>query len=107
MVKSLNHIYAAEVLDRVKPESGAARAMIVAGDDSGSKATVTGLLENWGFDVLDLGALSEGWRIQRDTPGYVANVDLEGLKEAVGKAKRYAQMSPSELSGGVPEAGDL
>ena len=107
VVKALNHIYASEVLEQVRPESVAARALIVAGDDADSKSVVAGHLERWGFDVLDLGPLSEGWRIQRDTPGYVANLDLAGLQEAVAKAKRYADMSPSELSGGVPAAGDL
>jgi hypothetical protein len=34
---------------------------------------VTRLLDQFGFDTVDAGPLKEGWRIQRDTPGYGTN----------------------------------
>ena len=43
---------------------------MIAGDDPKAKAAVTGLLDEFGFDTVDAGPLEEGWRIQRDTPGY-------------------------------------
>jgi predicted dinucleotide-binding enzyme len=46
------------------------RALVIAGDDPSAKAVVTRLLDQFGFDTVDAGPLKEGWRIQRDTPGY-------------------------------------
>ena len=40
-----------------------------------AKATVTRLLDQFGFDMVDAGPLKEGWRIQRDTPGYGPQAD--------------------------------
>ena len=45
-------------------------ALAIAGDDVEAKALVTNLLDHIGYDTLDLGVLSEGWRIQRDTAAY-------------------------------------
>ncbi len=49
-------------------------------------------IDELGFDVVDLGPLAEGWRIQRDTPGYGADLDAGRLTEALAAAKRYRDM---------------
>src|SRR5262249_3834626 len=71
VVKAFNHIYAAELTTHGQL-SGTPnrRALVIAGDDAAAKATVTKLIDQFGFDVVDAGPLREGWRIQRDTPGY-------------------------------------
>ena len=71
VVKAFNHIYAADLTTHGQP-AGAKnrRALVVAGDDKDAKASVTRLLDQFGFDTVDAGPLKEGWRIQRDTPGY-------------------------------------
>lgn len=93
VVKAFNHIRAAEILTTARP-SGAQgrRALIVAGDDQEAKAAVAEFIDAIGFDVLDIGPLSEGWRIQRDTPGYVAQLDRDSLRKALDSAKRYRDM---------------
>ena len=71
VVKTFNHIYAAALTTDGQPAgSKNRRALVVAGDDPMAKATVTHLLDEFGFDAVDAGPLREGWRIQRDTPGY-------------------------------------
>jgi predicted dinucleotide-binding enzyme len=71
VVKAFNHIYAAQLTTDGRPTGTKnRRALVIAGDDPGAKATVTRLLDEFGFDVVDAGPLKEGWRIQRDTPGY-------------------------------------
>ncbi|MGE4053838.1 MAG: NADPH-dependent F420 reductase, partial [Vicinamibacterales bacterium] len=71
VVKAFNHIGAAHILSHAQPPGTKdRRALVIAGDDAGAKATVSRLLDQIGFDVVDAGPLSEGWRIQRDTPGY-------------------------------------
>jgi 8-hydroxy-5-deazaflavin:NADPH oxidoreductase len=93
VVKAFNHIRAPELTTDGSP-SGTAhrRALVVAGDDAEARATVAALIDEFGFDVLDLGPLSEGWRIQRDTPGYVKRDDADDLRAHLAAARRYRDM---------------
>jgi len=63
---------------------------VIAGDDQDAKAQVTHLLDQFGFDTVDAGPLREGWRIQRDTPGYGPRRTAEELCRGLAAAKRYA-----------------
>ena len=93
VVKAFNHIGARELTSQNLP-SGAPerRALIVAGDDPSARERVSALIEEFGFDAVDIGELSEGWRAQRDTPAYVRRYDAAGLREALAAAKRYRDM---------------
>jgi predicted dinucleotide-binding enzyme len=91
VVKAFNHIYAAQLTtDGQPPGSINRRALVIAGDDPGAKGPVTRLLDQFGFDTVDAGPLSEGWRIQRDTPGYGPRRTAEELRRDLAAAKRYA-----------------
>ena len=91
-VKAFNHIYAAQLTtDGQPPGSKNRRALVIAGDDAGAKATVTDLLDQFGFDTVDAGPLKEGWRIQRDTPGYGPRRTAEELRRDLAVAKRYSE----------------
>ncbi|SDS07512.1 NADPH-dependent F420 reductase [Microlunatus soli] len=93
VVKAFNHIRAAEIISAASARGTAdRRALIVAGDDQSAKDRVAAFIDAIGFDVLDLGPLAEGWRIQRDTPAYVAPLDLAGLRDGIAKAQRYRDM---------------
>ena len=93
VVKAFNHIAAAQLTtDGLPAGMPGRRALVAVGDDRDAVATVGALLDSFGFDVVALTPLSEGWRIQRDTPGYVARFSAEGLREALGQAKRYRDM---------------
>jgi predicted dinucleotide-binding enzyme len=89
VVKAFNHIYAAELTTHGSPKGTPnRRALVIAGDDVEAKATVTQLLDQFGFDVVDAGPLSESWRIQRDTPGYGPRRNAEELRADLAGAKR-------------------
>ena len=60
-----------------------------AADTNRAKATVSRLIDQFGFDTVDAGALREGWRIQRDTPGYGPRRTAEELRRDLAAAKRY------------------
>ena len=93
VVKGFNHIYAAQLTTDGKPAGTPnRRALVIAGDDAGAKVTVTKLLDQFGFDTVDAGALKEGWRIQRDTPGYGPRRNADELRKDLAAAKRYAEM---------------
>jgi 8-hydroxy-5-deazaflavin:NADPH oxidoreductase len=94
VVKAFNHIYAAELTTHGQPAGTAnRRALVIAGDDREAKATVTRLLDQFGFDTVDAGPLKEGWRIQRDTPGYGPRRTAEELRKDLASAKRYAEQA--------------
>jgi hypothetical protein len=91
VVKAFNHIYAAELTTDGRPVgSKDRRALVIAGDDRDAKATVSALLDRFGFDTVDAGPLKEGWRIQRDTPGYGPRRTAAELRSDLATAKRYA-----------------
>jgi 8-hydroxy-5-deazaflavin:NADPH oxidoreductase len=91
VVKAFNHIYAAELTTHGQPAgSKNRRALVIAGDDPAAKAEVTQLLDRFGFDTVDAGPLKEGWRIQRDTPGYGPRRNAEELRRDLAAARRYA-----------------
>ncbi len=91
VVKAFNHIYAAALTTEGQPAgSKNRRALVIAGDDQAAKATVSRLIDRFGFDVVDAGPLKEGWRIQRDTPGYGPRRNAEELRRDLAAAKRYS-----------------
>jgi len=45
-------------------------ALAISGDDHEAKKVVSDLLDEIGYDTVDLGPLSEGWRTQPDTAAY-------------------------------------
>ncbi|WP_374007418.1 NADPH-dependent F420 reductase [Leifsonia sp. LS-T14] len=93
VVKAFNHIGAAELTRQSLPAgSPDRRALIVAGDDAAARERVAALIDQFGFDPVDIGALAEGWRAQRDTPAYVKRYDVDGLRQALAAAKRYRDM---------------
>jgi hypothetical protein len=93
VVKAFNHIYAATLTTDGQPAGTPnRRALVIAGNDAAAKARVTRLIDQFGFDVVDAGPLAEGWRIQRDTPGYGPRRNADELRRDLAAAKRYRDM---------------
>jgi 8-hydroxy-5-deazaflavin:NADPH oxidoreductase len=93
VVKAFNHIYAAQLTKHGQPAGTPnRRALAIAGNDPDAKAAVTKILDAFGFDTVDAGPLKEGWRIQRDTPGYGPRRNADELKKDLAAAKRYRDM---------------
>jgi predicted dinucleotide-binding enzyme len=89
VVKAFNHIYAAELTTHGQPAGSAnRRALAIAGNDAAAKKNVSELLDQFGFDTVDMGPLSESWRIQPDTPGYGPRRTAEQLRRDLEAAKR-------------------
>ncbi|WP_267884349.1 NADPH-dependent F420 reductase [Psychromicrobium lacuslunae] len=92
VVKAFNNIAAADLItDGTLAGTEHRRALPIAGDDEAAKKTVTDLIDLFGFDVIDAGALSEGWRFQRDTAAYVSSFTVLTLRVALAAAKRYSE----------------
>ena len=107
MVKAFNNIYFGHLLALARPAGGPDRsALPIAGDDDAAKKTVTGFLDDIGYDTVDVGPLAEGWRFQRDTAAYGAPYatgsgsgemtartgDAERVRALLAEARRYRDM---------------
>lgn len=87
VVKAFNAIVARDIETDGRPSGPAdRRAHPIAGDDAAAKAVIAGLVEQIGFDVVDVGPLSEGWRFQANTPAYCVRLDAAGLRKALAAA---------------------
>jgi predicted dinucleotide-binding enzyme len=93
VVKAFNHIIAPELTtDGLPAGTPGRRGLVAASDDDAARARVAALIDEFGFDPVEVSPLSEGWRIQRDTPGYVARRTADELREDLAAARRYRDM---------------
>lgn len=88
IVKAFNNIYFVDLAEQgTAPGTPGRRALPIAGDDAAAKATVTALVDSFGFDVVDAGPLAEGSRFERDEPAYVARFDAAGMRAALAQGR--------------------
>lgn len=93
VVKAFNHIPAAQITTAGRPAGDPdRRGLVAASDDATALSVVVRLLDAFGFDAVPVQPLSESWRIQRDTPGYVQPYSAPQLVHALAIAKRYRDM---------------
>jgi hypothetical protein len=64
------------------------RALPLAGDRSEDKAVAIRLYDEFGFDAVDVGSLSEGWRFERDRPVYCVPMAADQLKAKLAATAR-------------------
>ncbi|WP_294179664.1 NADPH-dependent F420 reductase [uncultured Schumannella sp.] len=71
VAKGFNNIRSAEITTDGSPAGTPdRRALGTASDYPEASAFVAALYDQLGFDTVDLGPLSESWRLERDRPGY-------------------------------------
>ena len=71
VVKAFNNIFFQHLAALPRPSGAEDRsALAIAGDDQAAKRVVSEQLDAIGYDTVDLGPLSEGWRTQPDTAAY-------------------------------------
>lgn len=64
------------------------RAIAIAGDDAAAKQLVAALADEFGFDVVDLGALAESWRVDPGQKGFVTRQTADELRANAAAARR-------------------
>lgn len=93
VVKAFNAILAKDLETTGSPAGTPnRRALPLAGDDPAANAIVTGLLDRYGFDTVDAGALAESWRFERAKPAYCIPFDRAGMEQALASAWRDVEL---------------
>lgn len=93
VVKAFNNIIAAQIPRDGGPKGAPGRrALPIAGNDDDAKATVTALLDDFGYDAVDLGPLKESWRVERDTPAYTKPTTADELRDLAARTERVQQV---------------
>jgi predicted dinucleotide-binding enzyme len=75
LVKTLNTLLPHQLAADPR-EGGGRRVQFVSGDDAAARQAVTGLLESWGFAVVDLGELAVGSSLQQFPGGVLPTLNL-------------------------------
>jgi predicted dinucleotide-binding enzyme len=89
VAKGFNHIQSAQILSDAEPSGTPGRgAPATASDFPEAIELVTRFFDEIGFDTVNIGPLSESWRIDRDTPGYGGKLDAEQLRAKLAEAVR-------------------
>ncbi|MGX5716609.1 NADPH-dependent F420 reductase [Arthrobacter sp. MAHUQ-56] len=89
VAKGFNHIMARDITTDGSPTGTEnRRALATASDYPEAAELVTRLYDEFGFDTVNVGPLSESWRVERDRPAYVKRQTAGELKDNLAKATR-------------------
>jgi len=89
VVKAFNHIMAADILTDGSPAgTDDRRALATSSDSDEAVALITRIYDEFGFDTVNIGPLSESWRVERDQPAYVVRQNADELTQNLARARR-------------------
>ncbi|MGO4491960.1 NADPH-dependent F420 reductase [Arthrobacter sp. 2YAF22_2] len=89
VAKGFNHIMYHDITtDGAPTGTENRRALATASDFPEAAELVTKLYDEFGFDTVNAGPLSESWRAERDRPAYIARQNAAELQENLAKAPR-------------------
>jgi predicted dinucleotide-binding enzyme len=89
VAKAFNHIAFGDITtDGLPAGAENRRALATASDFDDAAAFVTSFYDEIGFDTVNIGPLSESWRVERDRPAYVVRQNAAELTENLAKANR-------------------
>ncbi|KIS25903.1 NADP oxidoreductase [Arthrobacter sp. SPG23] len=89
VAKGFNHIMAKEITtDGTPAGTEGRRALATASNYPEAAELVTRIYDEFGFDTVNVGPLSESWRVERDRPAYVIRQNAAELTENLSRAHR-------------------
>lgn len=89
VAKAFNHIGSEDITtDGTPAGTQNRRALATASDFDDAAELVTALYDEFGFDTVNVGPLSESWRVERDQPAYVVRQNREELVANLARATR-------------------
>lgn len=102
VVKAWSSILAASFAEKATAPGTPGRvALPVAADDDAHRATAMALVEDTGFDAVDVGDLAGSWRQQPGAPAYCTDLTAVDLLAALDRADAQASPRRRDLVGAV------
>ena len=99
VIKTYNNILAGSLLKEGLPKGSKNRiALPISGDNEKSKQIVASLVNDSGFDALDIGDLSISWKQQPGSPIYCTDLNLSELKFNLNEVQRNILAERRELA---------
>jgi 8-hydroxy-5-deazaflavin:NADPH oxidoreductase len=94
VAKGFNHILAKDITtDGTPAGTENRRALATSSDFEEAAELVQRLYDELGFDTVNVGPLSESWRVERDQPAYVRRQNRQELLENLALAKRVGAIA--------------
>lgn len=91
VAKAFNHIRSDDITTDVAPaDTPNRRALATSSDFPEAAGFVTKFYDELGFDTVNVGPLSESWRVERDRPAYVVRQNADELTANLAKTDRHA-----------------
>lgn len=95
VIKTFNTLLAESLSNRGKERGEVGRlAMQIAGDSVEQKEKVKELIEECGFDPLDIGSIEESWKMQPNSAGYCCDYTVEELI----RIKKMSKQTPKSVA---------
>ena len=89
VAKAFNHIKSGEInSDGTPVGTDGRRALATASDFSDAAALATEIYDAFGYDTVNIGALADSWRVERDRPAYVIRQNAAELEANLARATR-------------------
>lgn len=99
VVKAFNHMGYHDLEDGARPPGASGRkAIAIAGDDHADVAQVATLVDDLGFDPLNIGPLAAGRYLQPGYPAFGANLDRAGLLALITSASEQREVHRSRVA---------
>jgi predicted dinucleotide-binding enzyme len=89
VAKAFNAIQSPQITEDSLPTGDPRRrALATASDHEDAAALVEKIYDQFGFDSVNIGPLSESWRVERDRPAYGVRADVAELTALLAAAPR-------------------
>ncbi|MES2616716.1 MAG: NAD(P)-binding domain-containing protein [Bacteroidota bacterium] len=99
VIKVYNSILAGSLINKGHTEAAIQRiALPISGDNKQSKAVVATLVNDSGYDALDIGQLADSWRQQPGSPIYCTDLTRSELKLNASRAIKQQLPDNRELA---------
>lgn len=99
IIKVYNSILAGSLVKKGLPKGSMNRiALPISGDNEKSKEVVASLVNNSGFDALDISSLTNSWKQQPGSPIYCTDLNISELKFNLDEAQRNILAERRELA---------
>ena len=99
VIKVYNSILAGSLVEAGLPKGSSSRiALPISGDTEQGKRVAATLVNDSGFDALDIGNLQDSWRQQPGSPVYCTDLNLGQLKKNLTNGKRESFPGKRDLA---------